>query len=241
MVCALGLLVGLVMIFVMPKIEDIFRDFGLRLPAATARLIGLSRGLYGSDVLPWVVLFALVMVLGGTFRRAFTTGREPGRFELLDRLLWYLPISHGLERDRGLADACRVMTDALATGRSLPRAIDEAAGLDVNAVLRGRLVRWGQGIQSGQAANEAARAARLPALVAGMIGSGRGPDPAGAVEFLAAYYAGRFSRAREFLSAAAGPIIVFVFGGIVLFIVAGMYQPLVSLMDALSGGLGVSQ
>jgi type II secretory pathway component PulF len=70
-----------------------------------------------------------------------------------------------------------------------------------------------------------------------MIASGRGGDPAAAVEFLATYYAGRFSRARELIRAATVPVLALVFGGIVLFLVVAMYSPLLSLMNALSGSV----
>jgi type II secretory pathway component PulF len=67
-----------------------------------------------------------------------------------------------------------------------------------------------------------------------MIGSGRGGEPAEAAEFLAAYYRGRFSRSRELLRAGAVPIMALVFGGFVLFVAAGMFSPLVEMMDHLS-------
>jgi type II secretory pathway component PulF len=238
MVCALTFILVFVMIFVVPKMEDMFRDFGLRLPPASRLMIQFARDFANSYVWPWVTLFVLVMILGGTFQRIFTDRADIPRFHWTDHVLWRLPVAHGLQRDRGLADACRVIADALATGRHLPRAIEEAAQLDLNAVLRGRLNKWRQQIESGLPADDAARRARLPRLIPGMLGSGRGGDPTAAAEFLASYYAGRFSRARELLRAAAGPLLVFAFGGIVLFLVAGMYQPILNLMDTLGGAVG---
>jgi len=67
-----------------------------------------------------------------------------------------------------------------------------------------------------------------------MIGSGRGGDPAQAVEFLAAYYSARFSRAHELLRAASVPLLVFVFASIVLLVASAMYLPLIQMIDALS-------
>jgi type II secretory pathway component PulF len=135
-----------------------------------------------------------------------------------------------------LGDACGTIAAALRSGRPLHRAIEEATTIRMNEVLRERLREWELGVEAGQAADEAAREAGLPNLVCGMIGAGRGGEPAEAVEFLAAYYRGRFSRSRELLRAGAVPIMALVFGGFVLFVAAGMFSPLVEMMDHLTTG-----
>jgi type IV pilus assembly protein PilC len=224
-------LVGLIMIFVMPKFEQIYADFGLRLPRATTLLLELSRGVYESVIIPILLALLFLYVIGSAFREALGGG---DRFALLDQVLWRLPIIHGMQRDQGLGDAFHTIADGLRTGRSLPRAIDEAARLRVNRVLRTRLARWRAGIEEGLPADEAARRAGLPHLVGGMIASGRGGDPAAAVEFLANYYDGRMSRARELLRAAVVPAFALCFGALVLFLVTAMYQPILNLMNQLS-------
>lgn len=238
MTTAVFLLVGLIMVFVMPKFEQIYMDFGLRLPRPTVLLLDLSRGVYESMVIPLLLAVLFFAVVGNTFRQALGGGGESpadgDRIGLIDGVLWRVPILHGIQRDQGLADAFHTIADALRTGRSLPRAIDEAARLRVNRVLRDRLVRWRDGIEEGLPADGAARRADLPHLVGGMIASGRGGDPAAAVEFLANYYDGRMSRARELLRAAVVPLFALIFGGLVLFLVTAMYSPILSLMNSLS-------
>ncbi|HEY7115092.1 MAG TPA: type II secretion system F family protein [Tepidisphaeraceae bacterium] len=238
MTLAFVFIVSLLMVFVMPKFEEIFRDFGLRFPPATRMLVGISRGAMGSEFAPIVIALVLWSALGGAFRGVFggdgEGGAEPRRWAVIDHIVWWLPLVHGLQRDRGLGDACQTIADALRTGRSLPRAADEATRLRINAVLRGRLGRWREGMEAGERADDAARAAGLPGLFCGMIASGRGGDPAQTMEFLAAYYGGRFSRSRELLRGAAVPVMVLVFGAVVLFLAAGMYTPIISMIDTLS-------
>jgi type IV pilus assembly protein PilC len=236
MTSAMAVLVMMILIFVMPKFEQIFRDFGLRLPPATRTLIGLGHGAYEYEFVPVLMVLFVLGVLGNAFRGAFggPESSSAGRSEMLDEILWRVPLVHGLQRDQGLADAFQTIADALRTGRPLTRAVEEAEQLRVNAVLRRRLKRWRTGMEAGMRADEAASGAPLPALVGGMIASGKGGDPAEAAEFLAAYYGGRFSRAREFARAAIVPVLVLLFGALVLFLVAGMYQPILNLMDHLS-------
>jgi type II secretory pathway component PulF len=184
-------------------------------------------------------------VIGGTFRAIFDPGdrdlalaaaRGSDSWEWLDMILWYVPVAHGVSRDRGLADASRTIADALRTGRPLPRAIDEARMLRMNAVLRNRLAKWGQRIQAGAPADHAARDARLPELFAGMIGpaAAGGAGTIAAFEFLADYYGSRFSRSRELLRAAIVPLLVLVFGAVVLFIISALFLPLIHMIDFLS-------
>jgi type II secretory pathway component PulF len=168
------------------------------------------------------------------FERIWTQPQELPRPAFLDYLAWATPVWHGVVRDRGMADACDTIAGALRGGQPLHRAIEEATSIRMNEIVRERLRDWQAGVEAGQAADEAARVAKLPPLFCGMIGTGRGTDPTAAVEFLAAYYHGRFSRSRELIRSGAVPMMALVFGGMVLFLAAGLFAPLVSMIDSLS-------
>jgi len=228
-----------IMIFVVPKFEEIFKDFGVRLPSATRLLVNLSRALFQADVfdipvLLIVIIVVAVLMLGGMFERIWTQPQELPRPAFLDYLAWATPVWHGVVRDRAMADACDTIAGGLRGGQPLHRAIEEATKIRMNEIVRERLRDWQAGVEAGQSADEAARAAKLPPLLCGMIGSGRGTDPTAAVEFLASYYHGRFSRSRELIRSSAVPVMALVFGGLVLFVAAGLFTPLISLIDSVS-------
>jgi type II secretory pathway component PulF len=234
MTVAFSILLMLLIVFVVPKMIDLCKDFGVKLPFATVTLMHIGRALDDLAFMPLLIAFVVVStLLGGAFRR-IVSGRQTITLGLFDRILWRLPIAHSLARNRGLGDVCNTMAIALSAGYPLPRAIEETEMLQLNVVLRERLGTWRAGIEKGAAADQAARAARLPALLCGMIGSGRGGDPAAAMKFLATYYDGRFSRARELLRAAIVPAMAIFFGGIVLFMASGTYLPLLQMMDKLN-------
>jgi type II secretory pathway component PulF len=232
--------VSMLMIFVVPKMVEIYKDYGLTLPRPTRLLIAIARDVYEGEIihgLPLtlvVIVLVAIAILGGMFQEIWTPLRPRWRFDALDRLAWWLPVWHKLTLHRGLADACDTLAGALRAGLPLPRAIEEAATLGLNPVLRDRLQLWQGGIERGMPADQAAREAQLPELFCGMIGGARGDVPLQAVEFLASYYHSRFSRGREMLSAAAVPVMAIVFGGIVLFVAAGLYTPLLTMMDHLN-------
>ena len=231
----------MLVIFVIPKTEEICKDFGLRLPYATQTLVDLSRALAHAEIgdapLALIVTVGLVLIfLGGIFERIWMPRREASQEVFLDRLAWWLPVWHGIARNRGLADTCDTLAGAVRAGQPIPLAVEEAARIRMNPVLRDRLLRWNAGLLSGKPADQAARDARLPPLFCGMIGAGHGEVPAQSLEFLAAYYHGRFSRSRELVRAAAIPVMTLIFGGLVLFVAAGMFTPLLQMMEFLGNG-----
>ena len=230
---------SILMVFVVPKMQEIFRDYGLRLPGSTRALIAISHGFGESEFLGLpaalvVIVGVAIVVLGGMFEEIWSPARRHRRIAWLDRLAWWIPIWHNLALHRGLADACDTLAGALKAGEPLPRAVEEAAGVRMNEVLSDRLQLWQGGIERGLPTDQAAREAHLPALFCGMIGGSRGDVPIQAVEFLASYYRSRFSRSRELLRAAAIPGMALFFGAFVLFVVAAMFTPLLEMMNNLS-------
>lgn len=230
-----GGLIGVLMVFVLPKFGDIFRDFGIEQPPLTRWTFEVA-WVAGPPIMAVLPLILLVMVA-----RAVAETFVPPRYRLelgkgpIDRALWALPLTHGAARDRGLADAFDVLADAADAGMPLDAALDEAARLRLNEVLRHRLRAWRDAVADGTAADEAARRARLPPIVAGMISAGGGRGNLGDVfRFLARYYGARFSRLTLLLQGAVTPAVVIVFAVITGLVALAMFLPLVQLIDQVS-------
>jgi type II secretory pathway component PulF len=226
---------AMVMIFVMPKYESIFRDFNLPLPPITVNTLWAARVL---GPLALAAVAAMVLVWTGlALWQMFT----PLRFTTVvgrgvrDRIVWATPVAHGIARDRSLADAFDLIAGAIENGMPLDRAFAEASNLDINTVLRERFERWAQGIQGGASLADAARAAPMPRLVSAMLANVRAGDAAGGVfRFLARYYHTRYSRTAALAQGAAVPIVVFIFAAIVTCVALSLFVPIISLIDALA-------
>jgi type IV pilus assembly protein PilC len=221
-----------VMIFVMPKYQQIFKDFGIRLPYITTRVLDLTSNLAGPVAI--VMLIALLYVCGSSWSQLFTSRapRQSLRW-MTDRIVWYTPVLHAIARDRGLTDACTTMADALDNGRTLIMAVFEAAQPHLNAILRNRIELWGRFISAGQDTASAAREAGLPSLISGMIVAGSRSDHLPAtMRFLARYYQTRFSRTATVLRNATLPILAIVMGVLVATIALALFLPIISLIDA---------
>jgi type II secretory pathway component PulF len=217
-------ILAMIMIFVMPKFSQIFRDFQLPLPPLTLMVIqisgfGVDQNSGGSWWL-FAVVAIVVMAIASQFRWMFA--------KQLRRLGWS-PLA-GIARNRHLADICHVIANALTAGLPLDSAIRSAGDLPIGALLRSRVHKWSAGIERGMTPGQAAHAAQMPRLIAELMPTAEISAAAPVFAFLERYYAARFSRLLILLRGAAVPAMVFVFGVIVAVIALALFLPLISLI-----------
>lgn len=235
MIVTLTAVVGVVSIFILPKFEQIFQDFGTPLPPITVAVFSLARGTLGQVLLlvsAAVVVFASVLSLlqaAGPWRWWGEHWRQ-----LSDRVTWTLPLFHGIERDRGLADTFELLADAMANAMPVDRAFAEASGLAVNVVLRKRLWKWAQAVSSGESLTAGARSASMPPLVLGMLSNT--PQDGSAADvfaFLARYYRTRFSRTAAMIQSAMVPLVTLFFAFLTAAVALAMFLPLIALINGI--------
>ncbi|MDB5303647.1 MAG: ral secretion pathway protein [Phycisphaerales bacterium] len=235
-----GGILQMLVIFVLPKYEQIMRDYHLTVPTSMRLLVSLS------DWFGWAVIsvssFILIVFCGRMLRQVITPGTAaPGPLRApLDVLCWYLPVLRGISRHRAMADVCHVCADALDAGIGIENAVADAARVRNNVVLDRLLRRWRDRMIAGEPIDQAARSAGMPELMAGMLATARaGDDTPGVFRFLARYYEARFSRSAVLLRGAIAPGIAIGFGALVAVIALGIFQPLVAMMENLCPGMGV--
>lgn len=234
------------MIWVVPKFTEIFEDFGATFPPATALLVNFTRWLGGpvlgthtaghpvywwAPVMVWVLVVILLIVT------LLVAGRMRWGVAIVAPVAWFVPVWGRIERDRGLGDALHLMEQAVAAGATLPEALEEAARLRVNPMLRRRLRRWAERVAAGEDAAEAARAAGMPSLVTGLVATGAasGSLPQ-TLDFLHRFYDARHGRAEALLQAAVTPVTVLLLAVLVGWIAVAMFTPLVALMESVMPG-----
>ena len=212
------IITSMIMIFVMPKFEQIFKDFRADLPWITFLMLRFSRsaGIY----LAPVMMVAMIYFVFGAIRDRFWPSRDVSGN-------W---IGH-FSRHRDLADACGVVADSLSAGLGLDAAIRSAAELPVNTALRWKLYRWAGGIEQGLANVDAARRAQMPQLLVGLSATADLSTADEVYRFLQRYYAARFSRLAALVRGAAVPLTVFFFAFIVAAIALALYLPLIQLIN----------
>jgi type II secretory pathway component PulF len=224
----------ILIIFVIPKFERIFRDFGLQLPGVTLWLLRISK------ILSWPLVIAATLGMMIAFARLYADlfpRHRPRlrRFGPFDWLAWTVPPWRGIVRSHAMADACHVIADALGAGQPVDRALVDAAEVSPNVVFRAAMQEWARYTSEGVPLAQAAQQARIPPLVTGMLRTSR--DSTGTAEvftFLSRYYDGRHSKAAALLEGAAIPIMVLCMAALVLTLALGLFLPMVKLMEHLS-------
>jgi type II secretory pathway component PulF len=229
--------IQVLMVFVVPKFEMIFRDFGVPLPPSMRALVRASQPLGDVGLMLMVVLFGawLIWVAG---RQAWMLVYDPphrtrgwgGR--MWSRLRWRLPVLGAIDRDRGTADALAVIADAVQAERPLPAAIREGALPHLSEVLMARLNRWADAVEQGTAADRAARDAKLPAVLADLLVTARGPDDVvGALRLVSARSVDRWARRMAFVRAAGIMGLTLLMGLIVGWVAVALFSSMQVLFD----------
>jgi type IV pilus assembly protein PilC len=234
------------LIFVVPKFKEIFRDFKTTLPPLTEAILRVS-SLLTDDMGPVAVLIivgllglALLFLSFCATRMFMPSFPMPDFRRIIDWIAWRLPIAHSFQRDRAMAETCALLAAATRAGIPLPEATAQAVTLPVNAAFREQLDRFHGLLVAGRTPADAADAAGLPQLMSGLLAptSTRAPDPE-LFTFLERYYRNRFSRARMALRGASVPVAVLLLGTVVGTTVVAMFLPLVKLISSVMPDGGV--
>ncbi|MBN2582324.1 MAG: type II secretion system F family protein [Planctomycetes bacterium] len=142
--------------FFYPRYRRILDDFGASWNPVATLVGGSLSSLVG--LLAVVGIAAIVLSLPLMAKGRASSGKGL-LANVLDRIRWTLPGWRGSERAMGLAAASRQMALALEAGATDTEALDQAAELQLNVVMRRQLARVAEAHREGQASLAASFAA----------------------------------------------------------------------------------
>lgn len=210
-------IVGFVMmIFVIPKMTEMYKDFGADLPMPTMVLITISDFM----VAYWYVMLTLV----GGAAVAFNAYRKTPAGKLkVDEWLLKLPIFGELRAKIALVELTRTLSLLISAGISLLTAIEISFDSVGNMVFRNALVKIAKDVEKGQSlSNSVAKRVEFPVLMSQMISVGEETGKLDEVLLkLSAYFETESEHAVKGLTTAMEPLIMIVLGiGVGLLIIA---------------------
>ena len=112
----------ILLIFVIPQFEALFKDFGADLPAFTQFVINMSRWLQDN----WYIFFGVIAGIGYTF--VYFKKRSKAMREFLDRAMLKLPIIGPIMYKSAIARFARTLSTMFAAGVPLVEALESVAG-----------------------------------------------------------------------------------------------------------------
>ncbi|MBX3357534.1 MAG: type II secretion system F family protein [Phycisphaeraceae bacterium] len=234
-------IVTFIMWFIIPKFEEIFKDFQVSLPSITRSLIEASRWVAGNNIgqtIPgavWIFLSPFLIIILVKLARKATPGRA-----LFDQLLLWTPVIGTLARKTTIARFTRTLGTLISAGVPILEAILITRDTCGNYVFEKALGKVHDSIREGESfANPLRESKVCDAIVVNMIDVGEETGDMDAMLLkIADNYDEEVDVAVAALVSLIEPMLVVCLGGIVGTIVVAMFMPLVAMIESLQGGNG---
>lgn len=225
-VIAVAIIVSaILLVYVVPQFESVFKGFGAELPAFTQIIVGASRFL----VSYWWL--ALMMVGGAIFAFVMAIKHSWTFRRFLDRMLLKLPVIGQILHQSAISRYARTLAITFKAGVPLVEALDTVAGATGSIIYSEAVMRIKEDVAVGHQLNLGMRQTNLfPNMVVQMTAIG---EEAGALDTMllkvAEFYEQEISNSVDALASLMEPFIMVVIGTLVGGMVIGMYLPIFKL------------
>ena len=215
----------ILLIFVIPSFEDLFRGFGADLPSFTRMVIDLSAFVRSQGVY-------LTIGIGSAIGAFLYFKKRSRKFRhYLDRLMLKVPIIGPIMQKASIARYARTLSTMFAAGVPLVEAMESVAGATGNIVYEEAVLRMRDEVATGQRLQVAMESTDLfPNMVIQMIAVG---EESGSLDEMSAKVADFFEEdvdnAVDNLSSLLEPMIMAILGVLVGGLVVAMYLPIFKL------------
>lgn len=221
--------VGVLLTFVVPTFERVFRSLDITVPVSTQVLLEVSRFFKGFW---WAILGGVAAIAAGL--RYFVGSTIEGK-EIWDRFLLGLPVIGILVKKAIIARFARTLGTMVGSGVPILTALEVVKRTTGNVVISRAIDRTIENVAEGGAiAGLLDRSGVFPPMITRMIAVG---EETGALEELlekaAAFYDQDVETAVKRLPVTIEPLLIIVLGGIVLVIILSILVPIFSIYESL--------
>jgi type IV pilus assembly protein PilC len=215
----------ILLIFVIPQFEELFKGFGADLPAFTQMVVNLSRYVQHNGW--WMAL----LTGGGIYAFFYFLKRSKKMRLWFDRALLKFPIVGPILVKAAIARFARTLSTMFAAGVPLVEAMQSVAGATGNIVYEEAVLRMKDEVATGQRLQRAMENTGLfPNMVVQMIAVG---EESGSLDTMsskvAEFYEAEVDNAVDSMSSLLEPLIMAILGVLVGGMVIAMYLPIFKL------------
>ena len=216
---------AILLIFVIPQFESMFKGFGAELPALTQFVVGLSR--FMRDWW-WLIFGSLIGSIGFI---AYTYKRSEKMQHMVDRAILRAPVVGDIVKKATIARYARTLGTMFAAGVPLVESLDSVAGAAGNRVYYEGVLAIKNEVSTGTHLRVAMEHTGLfPNMVVQMVAIG---EESGELDKMlgkvADFYEAEVDDAVESLSSLIEPMIMAFLGVVVGGLVIAMYLPIFKL------------
>jgi type IV pilus assembly protein PilC len=215
----------ILLLFVIPEFESLFKGFGADLPAFTMMVINLSKFVQAYGIYMAVVVFGVFWVF------FYFKKRSRRMREFLDRAALKVPVIGPILNKAAIARFSRTLATMFAAGVPLVEALESVAGATGNIVYENAVLRMRDEVATGQRLQRAMETTELfPNMVVQMIAVG---EESGSLDTMAGkvatFYEAEVDNAVDAMSSLLEPLIMVILGVLVGGLVIAMYLPIFKL------------
>ena len=216
---------AILLIFVIPQFESMFKGFGAELPAMTQFVVGLSHFMQSY----WYLIFG--SIFGSIFFIAYSYKRSEKMQHMVDRAILRAPVVGDIVKKATIARYARTLGTMFAAGVPLVESLDSVAGAAGNRVYYDGVMAIKNEVSTGTHLRVAMEHTGLfPNMVVQMVAIG---EESGELDKMlgkvADFYEAEVDDAVESLSSLIEPMIMAFLGVVVGGLVIAMYLPIFKL------------
>lgn len=229
MFVAVIVVVIMLMIFMVPAVEELYADFGGELPAITQLMVNVS-GFISSFW--WALLF---IAIGIVFSLRYYYSTPSGR-EVLDRILLSVPIFGNLSTKSQIAEFARLLSMLLKSGISIINALNIVSGALPNIHFKKGVRKAAEEVEKGvPLAVPLSRNEDFPLIMSRIVATGESTGKLDKVlSDIAQYYQTEVDNITNNLTKLMEPIILLIVGGVVAFLALVVYVPIYNLASVIA-------
>jgi len=219
----------ILLIFVIPQFESLFKGFGADLPAFTQMVVNMSKFMQHRG---WILL---IIAGGSIYTFMYFHKRSRNMRRAIDRAMLKFPIIGPILVKSAIARFARTLSTMFAAGVPLVEAMQSVAGATGNIVYEEGTLRMKDEVATGQRLQRAMENTGLfPNMVVQMIAVG---EESGSLDTMSAkvaeFYEAEVDNAVDSMSSLMEPMIMAVLGVLVGGMVIAMYLPIFKLGAAI--------
>jgi len=224
-----GIVTAILLLFVVPVFEDMFKEFGSDLPAFTRFVVDLSESLQETWYIYLIVIFSTIT--------GFSQGKKRSRKfnEFLDHMIIRLPVIGDILRKGVIARFARTMATLSASGIPLVEALTSVATASGNIVFENAILKMREDVSSGiQLQISMQQSGLFPHVVVSMTAIGEESGNLDAMlEKVADFFEEEVDNAVDNLTAMLEPIIMAFLGVVIGGLIIAMYLPIFKMGAAI--------
>lgn len=222
------IITAILLVFVIPQFEDLFKGFGSELPGLTVMVINLSKVFQQY----WLIIFGSVGGIVFVLQKIYA--RSPQFQLLMDKLSLKFPVMGEIVTKSIIARFARTLSTMFSAGVPLVEAMESVAGAAGNKIYYTAIMKMREDISSGQQLQISMRQSELfPNMVIQMVAIG---EEAGALDKMlgkvADFYEEEVDNLVDALTSLMEPMIMAFLGVVIGGLVVAMYLPIFKMGQA---------